>query len=158
MPKENKSSTAEMERRLRIVQEWIIDDWPNCDIEAECVKRWEVSERQAKRYIADALDRWRDDNQQKLAHKRARRIESLKKQIRTMKPEYKGTPEGMRAILAIQKEIIKLEGVTPTEQMIEAEAAIDKGKMADPLSPTSSSLLIEVLPYGQTQTVNTTAP
>lgn len=155
MPKEQKVSRVELQRRLRIVQEWIIEDQPNCDIEASCVRQFQVSPRQAKRYIAAALDIWKEGNQEKLASKRARRIESLKKMLRSLKPEYKGTPAGMRVVLQIQREIIKLEGVTPTEQMIEAEAAVDKGKQADPLSPTSNTLQIEVLPYGQAQTFTT---
>lgn len=146
----------EHEKRLRTVQEWIIDDYPSCDIVTQCIAKWGVSDRQAKRYIKDATEAWVDGNQEKLNAKRSRRIESLKKLKRDMKPEFRGTPPGMRALLMIDKEIAKLEGVIPTKQMIDAEVARDAGKQVDPLSPTSNMLIIEaMLPYGQTPAVNT---
>lgn len=147
---------VEHEKRLRQVQEWLIDDWPSCDIIAQCVQKWALSERQAKRYIKSANETWVEVESEKLNAKRSRRINSLKKIKRSLKGDYIGTPAGMRALLQIEKELIRLEGVAPTKQMIESEIAKDAGKQADPLDPTESKLVIEALmPYGNTQTVNT---
>lgn len=153
-----KITRIEHEKRLRMVQEWIIDDWPSCDIVIQSVAKWGVSDRQAKRYIADAIETWKAGNQEKLDSKRSNRIESLKKLKRSLKPEFKGTPAGIRTVLMIERELIKLQGVTPTEQMIEAEAAVMKGKQADPLAPSTNVLKIELLPaYGHdVKTIGTT--
>ncbi len=156
MPKETKITHVEKAKRLRAVQEWLIDDWPACDIVTQSVNKWGVSERQAKRYLADARDTWVKGNQEKLNAKRSARIEALKKLKRSMKEEFKGTPAGMRTVLQIDKELARLEGAYPTKQMIEAAVAEDAGRLADPLSPTESKLMIEaVMPYETAEAFHT---
>jgi hypothetical protein len=113
MPKGNKVDKIEMEKRLRIVQEWIIDDHPYMDIVSSIRKQWEVSEPQAKRYIKAARDKWAGEEQAIIEQKRRARIESLKKLRRSLKDQYKGTPFGIRAILSVDKEISKLENLYP---------------------------------------------
>lgn len=102
-----------MERRLRIVQEWIIDDHPYMDIVASIRKQWDLSIPQAKRYIKNARDKWADEEKAIVDQKRRARIESLKKLRRSLKDQYKGTPFGIRALLAVDKEISKLENLYP---------------------------------------------
>jgi len=104
---------TEMEKRVRLVQEWIIDDWPEADIRANIVKTWKVSERQARRYIQQARQRWMQKSDQALEEKRVLRIEALKKLKRSLKEQFKGTPEGIKAILAVEDRIIKLESLDP---------------------------------------------
>lgn len=110
MPKTPRIDKTEYERRIRTVQEWLVDDWPLGDVMSQIIKKWEVESRQAKRYIKEARERWTKAAQGEIDEKRARRIESLQKLKRSMKPEYVGTPAGMQAQLAVEKVLITLEG------------------------------------------------
>jgi hypothetical protein len=103
----------EKAKRIRYVMEWILDDWSSTDIVAQIMQKWILSERQAKRYLADARQEWNQNEDAIIEQKRRARIESLKKQKRSLKPEYKGTPLGIRTLLAIDKEISKLENLYP---------------------------------------------
>ena len=156
MPKEKRVSNIDYEKRIRQVQEWIIDDWPSCDIVLQCVKKYDVSERHAKRYIAEATERWVDTNQEKLNAKRARRIESLKKLKRSLKEVHAGSPAGISALLRVEKELARLEGAYPTKEMIDAQAAEAAGRPVDPLNPATHKLIIEALPpYAVNQAIHT---
>lgn len=108
MPKLDK---IEYEKRIRIVQEWIIEEWQSVDIIAQIVTKWELEERQAKRYIAAARLRWQEEEKEHIDALRNQKILKLKKLIRSLKETYKGTPSGIGAILRVEKEIIKLEGM-----------------------------------------------
>lgn len=103
----------EFEKRVRMVQEWIIEDWPEADIRTNVMKTWKIGERMAYKYITEARKRWAGENQKELDEKRRLRVESLKKLKRSLKDQYKGSPAGIFAILAVDKEIIKLEGLDP---------------------------------------------
>lgn len=103
------SPDLEVQKRLRYVMEWVIEDWPYHDIIAQIRKQWDVSERQAARYIAKAKALWIEKAEADLQEKRLLTIERLKKHKRTLKEQYRGTPAGMFAIMAVEKEIIKLE-------------------------------------------------
>lgn len=116
MPKK-KTDAVEYEKRIRLVQEWIIDDWPTVDILTQIFTKWGVQERQAKRYISEARLRWSEDNQELVDRKRSMKIVSLKKLKRSLQERFKGTPEGIRAIVAVEKEIIKLDGLTLPKQI-----------------------------------------
>jgi hypothetical protein len=101
----------EKDKRIRVVQEWIIDDWPSSDIVSNIVSKWGLSDRQAKRYIAEARDHWNREENGMVEHKRRLKIETLKKLKRSLLERFKGTPHGIRSILAVEKEIIKLENL-----------------------------------------------
>jgi hypothetical protein len=63
--------------------------------------------------------------QEAVEHKRRRKIDSLKKLKRSLKDQHKGSPFGIRAILAVEKEIIKLEGLTlPTKIQVGGDPAV----------------------------------
>ncbi len=109
MAKKGSSPDLEVQKRLRYVMEWVIEDWPYHDIIAQIRKQWEVSERTATRYIAKAKALWIEKAEADLQEKRLLTIERLKKHKRTLKEQYKGTPAGLFALMAIEKEIIKLE-------------------------------------------------
>lgn len=114
MPKVDK---VEYEKRVRIVQEWILEDQAYSDMVAAIMQRWGLEDRQAKKYIKQARDRWVDQEQVVIDQKRRLRIEGLKKLKRSMKDLYKGTPSGIDAILKIDKEISKLEGIYPATKL-----------------------------------------
>lgn len=123
-----KTDSIEYEKRIRVVQEWIIDDWPYSDIVTQIVAKWDIQERQAKRYIKDAKERWVEDEQEVLDKKRAMKIMSLKKLKRSLQERFKGTPQGISAVLGVEKELIKLEGLE-TPQKIEVKDTTDLSKL-----------------------------
>jgi len=120
---------VEMEKRIRIVQEWIIDDWPYTDIVQQIMTKWDMSERQAKRYISDAKSRWVADESEKTERARAMKIHSLKKLKRSLQEKYKGTPQGITAVLNVEKEIIKLQGLEPPKEIKVDATFTDLSKM-----------------------------
>jgi len=106
-----KVDNIEYEKRIRIVQEWIIEDWPYSDIITQIKAKWGIEDRQAKRYVAEAKDRWVRDQQDVMESKRILKVEGFKKLKRSLQERYKGTPQGIFAVLSVEKEIIKLEGL-----------------------------------------------
>jgi len=129
MPKIDK---VEFEKRIRIVQEWILEEQPYTDMVAAIKLKWSLEERQAKKYIRQARERWVDQEQVIVDQKRRLRIEGLKKLKRSIKEPFKGTPRGMEALLKIDKEISKLEGIYPATKL---EVS---GKDGQPLIPPPS--------------------
>jgi hypothetical protein len=126
MPKIDK---VEFEKRIRIVQEWILEDQAYTDMVNAIMAKWQLEERQAKKYIKQARERWVDQEQVIIDQKRRLRIEGLKKLKRSIKDLYKGTPRGMEALLKIDREISKLEGIYPATKL---EVS---GKDGQPLIP-----------------------
>lgn len=137
-----KSDHVEYEKRIRIVQEWILEDWPSCDIVQQVNSKWGVEERQAKRYLAEARKRWVALEDHVLASKRKLKIESLKKLKRSLQAKFVGTPNGIQAILNVEKEIIKLEALAPPKKLeiygkdgqpiqTESKNDIDYSKLSD---------------------------
>lgn len=108
MPRADK---IEYEKRIRIIQEWILEDWPYVDMVNQIVAKGWVDERQAKRYIAIARDRWNATEEENLEHKRKQAIHRLKKHKRSLQQRYHGTPSGIDAILKVEKTILELEGL-----------------------------------------------
>lgn len=114
MPKIDK---VEFEKRIRIVQEWILEDQAYTDMVVAIMQKWSLEDRQAKKYIKLARDKWVDQEQVVVDQKRRLRIEGLKKLKRSLKDLYKGTPSGIDALLKIDKEISKLEGIYPAAKL-----------------------------------------
>lgn len=97
--------------------EWILEDWPTADLILKALKKWKVSERQAMRYIAQARKNWSKDEDTLLEQKRRLKIESLKQLKRSLKKKYQGTPFGIRSVIAVEREIISLEGLRPPTKL-----------------------------------------
>ncbi len=110
MPKIDK---IEFDKRIRIVQEWIIDDWRPVDIIKQIELKWGLQDRQAKKYISLARSQFNEDEDTRVEQKRRFKVDSLRKLKRSLKDQFKGTPAGIRAIMAVEKQIIKLEGLEP---------------------------------------------
>lgn len=128
-------SKIEKDKRIRIVMEWILEDWPSADIISNMVEKWVMSERHAKRYLAEARRRWNDDESAVIDHKRKLKVESLKKLKRSLKESFKGTPAGMNAILRIEREIIMLEGLRADTKIVL------KGDKENPIPITTNTKL-----------------
>jgi hypothetical protein len=133
MPKVDK---IEYEKRIRLIQEWILEDWPSCDIITQVTVKWPVGERQAKRDIAEARKRWVSDDTAVTDHKRRLKVESLKKIKRSLLEKHKGTPAGIRALVAVEKEIISLEGL---RKPVKVELT---GKDGQPIQTENTSVVL----------------
>lgn len=110
--KKPKADAVEYERRLLSIQSWIVERQAYYVIIKQIIdKGWSQTERHAKRMIAAARDRWIDHEDQDLKQKRLIKVKQLEHTIRSLQEKYKGTPEGIRALVAVEKEIIKLDGL-----------------------------------------------
>ncbi|MGG5486269.1 hypothetical protein [Gaetbulibacter sp. PBL-D1] len=102
-------SKLEKEKRILKVQHWILDGVPEDLMRKQMKTEWGISTRQAKRYIKDARLAWMVDSETDMETRRQNKIAQLEHRIRSLKPEYKGTPAGLRAQASIEKLIIMLE-------------------------------------------------
>lgn len=114
MPKIDK---VETDKRVRVVMEWILMDIHYGDIVTQICQKWGIEIRQAKRYIKEARKRWGQQEDELLEHKLRRKILSLNRLKNTLKNEFHGTPQGLRAVLAVEKEIINLEKMGPVKKV-----------------------------------------
>lgn len=111
-----KSDNIEVTKRVRAVLEWIIDDWSKEDIENQCMQSWGISDRQARDYIKKAKKIWEQKDNERLESKRKKRLAALYKLKRRLEIKYQGTPQGVMAVLNVEKTIIELEGLKAIEK------------------------------------------
>ena len=105
----NRVSKLEKEKRILTVQGWIIDGAQEDFMRKQMHTQWGISTRQAKRYIKDAYEAWKRDSDIDMETRRQAKIAELQQLKRTLKEEHKGTPSGIRAIMMVEKQIIRLE-------------------------------------------------
>jgi hypothetical protein len=114
----NKRATAiEKEKRIFTMQGWIIDSVQDYLILKQAVTQWNISRRQAMNYLKKAYENWRLDEELSVEDKRMAKIAELKQLRRNMNEKYKGTPEGISAIMKVEREIIRLEGIEPPKRV-----------------------------------------
>lgn len=106
-----RATKIEMERRVFTIQGWIIEGVQDHLICKNAVDKWGLSLRQAQRLVSKAYNDWKKLPGIDLDQKRLLKIAELKQSKRTLKDEFKGTPAGLKVLLDIEKEIIKLEGL-----------------------------------------------
>jgi hypothetical protein len=112
-----RSTKLETEKRIFIIQGWIIKGVPDYLILKNIQTQFKNSDanflciRQAKNLIAKAYDIWQKSEEATVDQKRSLRIAELKQDILGLKEEYKGTPRGMAVVNSIKKEITKLEAL-----------------------------------------------
>lgn len=111
MSKKERATKTEIEKRIFIVQGWIIEGVQDRLIVKNVVERWNLDIRQAQRYVKQAYESWKKIEGVNLDMKREMKIAQLKQLVRTLKDEYKGTPAGIQAIMSVEDKIIKLEGL-----------------------------------------------
>ena len=110
------ASNTQKERRILTVQGWLIDGVQDDFILRQIKTEWDISLRQARTYLKWAYERWKQQEDITTQNKRDKKIADLQELRRSLKAEFKGTPSGINAIIRIEKEIIKLEGITPPKQ------------------------------------------
>lgn len=104
-----KVDKVEQQRRIRIVQEWILQDFPTSDIAQNCVNKWGISERHAMRYIAWANDGFAKITEKKLEKRLNYHIQRRQKLLRDLEEKYKKHPAGISVQLDILQDLAKLE-------------------------------------------------
>lgn len=105
-----KCTKLEKEKRIFIIQGWIIDGVQDYLILKQAKAQWSIEIRQAREYLKQGYENWKQDKDIDFELKKDAMIAELKQTKRSLKEEHKGTPAGIRAIMAVNKEIIRLEG------------------------------------------------
>ena len=109
--KSKKSDQLEIARRLRQVQEWILQSHTYVDIVKQSMNTWGVCARTAKYYIAQAYQEWQEHEISDLKLLRAQAIQQRLKLARSLDANVKTTAKGVRTLLEIEKDIAKLRGL-----------------------------------------------
>lgn len=71
MPRENKADNAEKLRRIRTIQEWLLQGHSSTQIVATITSKWDLSERQGYRYVSDAYGQFKEDTKEKSKARKA---------------------------------------------------------------------------------------
>ena len=108
----NKSDKVEFEKRVRAVQEWILQGYATCDIIKQCTLTWSIGDRQAFKYYKKAFDEFKEANKNTIEAKKAFHIALRKKLFRDLK--MKEQPIGARTALRIMDSMARIEGITLT--------------------------------------------
>lgn len=117
MEKKLRCTDVEKTIRLFTIQGWILDGVSDRLIVKQILQQWSIGLRQAERYVKEAYSSWSKIEGVNIEMKRELKIAKLKQDIRSLKSEYKGTPAGIQAIMAVEKELIKLEGLELPKQI-----------------------------------------
>lgn len=140
MPRENKVTKIMKEQRIFTVQGWLIDAVPNALIIKQIINNWNLSRRQAVRYLDEAFKEWNTETAATVEEKRQTRIAWLQNEIRSLDPKFKNTPQGKRTLLAFAKEISKLEALYPAKKI-----SVEGGDPDKPLKFTHTLQAIEIV-------------
>lgn len=115
MAKQNRATTIEKEKRIFQIQAWIIEGVQDRLIVKNAITAFGIDARQAQRYVKEAYVNWKKIEGVNIEMKREMKIAQLEQIKRSLKDQYKGTPAGISAIMAVEKELIKLQGLEPTK-------------------------------------------
>ena len=108
-----KIDKLELSRRIRIIQDWILQDHVTTDIIHQSLLQWPgISERQAYRYLWAAKQFFIEKESENLDRKRAYYLARKRKLLRDMNPDEKKTAAGVAAANRVLDSMAKLEGVS----------------------------------------------
>lgn len=107
--KKDRASNLEKEKRIFTIQGWILDGVQDYLILAQAKTQWNIGLRMARKYLKEAYENWKQEEGIDMETKRQAKLAELQQLKRSLKPEFKGTPAGIRAVVAVEKEIIRLE-------------------------------------------------
>lgn len=108
----NQSTKLELQKRIRIIQDYILRDFDTPDIITECIKLWGITDRQAYRYLWAANRFFGEKSKITLQRKTEFYLARKRKLIRDMDPEEKKSAAGVAAIDRVLNSMAKLEGVS----------------------------------------------
>lgn len=131
MSKSNRVTKVTKEQRILKVQGWIIDGAQDDFMLRQMKTEWDLSVRQSRRYLKEAYNRFKPQLELDIETKRQAKIAEIQQDLRSIKPEYKGTPQGVNAKARLHKLIIKLEGIEPDRRLL-IDANV-KGSMDVPI-------------------------
>lgn len=97
--------------RVFTIQEWMVEGMPDFEMIQQAMNQWHLPRAVARELLREAYRNWKTDTQIELETRRNAKIAELQQLKYSMKEEYAGTPNGIRAILAIEKEIMRLSGL-----------------------------------------------
>lgn len=120
-----KASKVEKEKRILTVQGWIIDGVQEDFMRKQMRTQWGITTRQARRYIKGAYEAWKQDVDVDMETRRQAKIAELQQLKRSLKEMFKGTPAGIRAIMMVEKQIIRLEPYSITRIEINPNEKIE---------------------------------
>lgn len=112
-----KATNIEKSNRLFTVQGWILDGVADRLIVKQITQQWNIGIRQAERYVQNAYKDWSKIEGVSIDMKRELKIAELKQLKRSLLQQHKGSPTGIRAIMTVEKEIIKLEGIVLPKEL-----------------------------------------
>lgn len=115
MAKQNRATQIEKEKRIFQIQAWIIEGVQDRLIVKNAITSFGIDARQAQRYVKEAYTSWKKIEGVNIEMKRDMKIAQLEQIKRSLKDQYKGTPAGISAVMAVEKELIKLQGLEPTK-------------------------------------------
>lgn len=107
----DKCTKEEHLTRLRVVQEWILEEHKYSDIVRSCMSKWGVSKRQSERYYKDAYKAFSEGEVKNVEQKKAYYIQRKKKLIREMNAAEKKTAAGVTAINRVLDSMAEMEGI-----------------------------------------------
>lgn len=128
-----RASKTELASRIFTIMGWIVDGVQSALIVRQIVTAGWCDKRQAERLLKLARHQWASVEEGNIEQKRKLKVIELQQTKRSLKEEYKGTPAGIRAIMAVEKEIIRLENLAPA---IKVNLS---GKNGEPLPPPVSN-------------------
>lgn len=107
----NRPDKIEFERRLTTILGWVYDGAPSAVIIQNIEQKgWAKGDRNAYKLLRRAKEKIVSYEDDTLEQKRRQKVQELKMRIRTLKPEFAGTPAGLRIILQYEKLISDIEG------------------------------------------------
>ena len=106
-----KSTAIEKEKRLLTIYGWLLEGVPDRLIVQQILQTYPIGIRQAERYVVEAYEKYKKIEGINIELERDIAIAGLQQDIRSLRPEFRGTPAGLRAVNAIKKEIAKLKGI-----------------------------------------------
>lgn len=104
-----KADKIEYAKRVHMVQGWILQDFLASDIVEKSTDMWQVSERQAMRYLSDAHKAFQGITEKKAERRLNYHLQRRNKLLRDMEEKYRRTPTGLAIQLSILRDIAKLE-------------------------------------------------
>jgi hypothetical protein len=104
----------EMAKRVRAVQEWILQGQFTCDIISQLTTLYKITERQAYNIYNKAWTGIQKNSEGEKEAKKFVYIQTLKKLYRDL--EYKTKPSGARAALRIVEGMARMEGILPIRE------------------------------------------
>jgi len=105
----NRVTKIEYEKRVRAVQEWILQGRATCDIINKITTKWNINERQAYKYHNASFEIFKKANEQDISIKKAYHIELRKRLF--LKLKNKDEPAGTRVALRVVDSMARIEGL-----------------------------------------------